>query len=94
MRNAPVTPLALVLSLGLLPGPGCGREVEPRIETERFAIEGGGNVSPLVGRRVSKRHLPKAMISPDAKLDRIRSTAFGFVKTEQRIAGILYNVLF
>lgn len=39
MRDGLVTLITLVLPVSLLLGPGCGREVEPRIETERFALE-------------------------------------------------------
>ena len=40
MRRQFVEPFVLgIVSLGLLTSPGCSREVEPRLETERFAVE-------------------------------------------------------
>ena len=39
MRNGLVALLAFVLAPGLLLGPGCERDIEPRVETKRFALE-------------------------------------------------------
>ncbi len=39
MRNGFAVGLALAVSAGLLLAAGCGRDVEPRLETERFALE-------------------------------------------------------